>query len=212
MVPDDISRQDLEYIVKFCFNELNTNVLYISSSSLMTCFSCGLVNGISILVNHSSVQICPVVEATSQTHLSERLELEEKDSLRPLDRFFNPKVTLSVPELLLNILGNCDIENRKTLADNIVISGDEIDNIFLETFSREFEKLICNSLFQNEGQVKSFQLKTLPEYLSMKDCSKWASWIGGNISSQIIFNDVKNCLTKFEFEQGGLSIVLNKFL
>ena len=103
----------------------------------------------------------------------------------------------NIAEACNNSIQKCDIDIRKDLYNNIVLSGGtSMFKGLPERFTKEIKALVPESI---KDEIKVF---ASPE-------RKYAAWIGGSILS-LVSTFVSMWITKYEYEEQGTSIIHRK--
>ena len=105
---------------------------------------------------------------------------------------------VGIAQACINSIQKCDLDKRKDLYNNIVLSGgNSMFNGLPERLTKEIKYLAPGSMIEEVRVIASPKREI-------------AAWIGGNILSSIPTFE-NSCITKTEYEEEGANIIHKKF-
>ena len=166
--------------------------LYISNPGVLSLYSYGKFTGIVVDLGHGVSQIVPVFDGVALSHAVMRYNLGGRDLIEEIENY-----RYNIGQKCKDSIQKCDIDIRKDLYKNIVLSG---GTSMLEGLPERLEKEIID--LAPESMKEEVKVIASPK-------RKYAAWFGGNILSSISSFE-SNWITRIEYEELGGTIVGRK--
>ena len=190
-------RSEKEKMAKMLFDKFKVEALYIADSAACSLYAEGLVSGIVLEMNDGVINVIPIIDEYISSYPDMRLNLGS-EQFQTMEVLFNPSLigfeSPGIHELLCKSIMRCEVEQRETLFNNIVLSGGS--SLFLglpERLSKEIIKIAPPNM-QSKVRVIA------------KPERQYSAWIGGsNMACEMRFNS--KWISKEEYSRKGVSII-----